>query len=125
MPGHERSPSSTPRVCLALRLETVEVFEILDRDQHRIAIRLDGRLEDDTVRKTAQNAKSAILSLRRTGVTLRGLDFDTMLASCVLDPGRRSHGLDVLALEFLDHTMTSYNEATRRSNGLSYVVEPT
>jgi DNA polymerase-1 len=36
------------------------------------------------------------------------LDFDTMLASYVLDPGRRSHGLDVLALEFLDHTMTPY-----------------
>ena len=59
-------------------------------------------LEDDAVRKTAQNAKSDILTLRRVGVTLRGLDFDTMLASYVLDPGRRSHGLDVLALEFLD-----------------------
>lgn len=67
-------------------------------------------LEDDAVRKTAQNAKSDILTLRRVGVTLRGLDFDTMLASYVLDPGRRSHGLDVLALEFLDHTMTSYDE---------------
>jgi DNA polymerase-1 len=31
-----------------------------------------------------------------------------MLASYVLDPGRRSHGLDVLALEFLDHSMMSY-----------------
>jgi DNA polymerase-1 len=67
-------------------------------------------LEDASVRKTAQNAKSDILTLRRAGVTLRGLDFDTMLASYVLDPGRRSHGLDVLALEFLDHTMTSYDE---------------
>jgi DNA polymerase-1 len=43
-------------------------------------------------------------------VTLRGLDFDTMLASYVLDPGRRSHGLDVLALEFLDRALTSYEE---------------
>ena len=67
-------------------------------------------LEDETVRKTAQNAKSDILLLRCSGVELRGLDFDTMLASYVLDPGRRSHGLDVLALEFLDHTMTSYAE---------------
>jgi DNA polymerase-1 len=33
-----------------------------------------------------------------------------MLASYVLDPGRRSHGLDVLALEFLDRTLTSYEE---------------
>jgi DNA polymerase-1 len=67
-------------------------------------------LEDDGVRKTAQNAKYDLLVLRRAGVTLRGLDFDTMLASYVLDPGRSSHGLDVLALEFLDRTMTSYDE---------------
>jgi DNA polymerase-1 len=67
-------------------------------------------LEDETIRKTAQNAKYDLLVLRRAGVTLRGLDFDTMLASYVLDPGRRSHGLDVLALEFLDHTMTSYED---------------
>ena len=67
-------------------------------------------LEDPAVRKTAQNAKYDVLALRRAGVTLRGLEFDTMLASYVLDPGRRSHGLDVLALEFLDHTMTSYDQ---------------
>jgi DNA polymerase-1 len=65
-------------------------------------------LEDPSIRKTAQNAKYDKLILRSAGVNLGGLDFDTMLASYVLDPGRRSHGLDVLALEFLDHTMTSY-----------------
>jgi DNA polymerase-1 len=67
-------------------------------------------LEDGNVGKAAQNAKRDLLVLRRVGVTLRGLDFDTMLASYVLDPGRRSHGLDVLALEFLDRTLTSYDE---------------
>ena len=67
-------------------------------------------LEDASVSKTLQNAKYDILALRRAGVTLRGVDFDTMLASYVLDPGRRSHGLDMLALEFLDHVMTSYEE---------------
>ena len=67
-------------------------------------------LEDPAVRKTAQNAKYDLLTLRRVGVTLRGLDFDTMLASYVLDPGRRSHGLDVLALEFLNHTVTLYED---------------
>ena len=65
-------------------------------------------LADTTIRKTAQNAKYDVLVLRSMGVELAGLDFDTMLASYVLDPGRRSHGLDVLVLEFLDHTMTSY-----------------
>lgn len=67
-------------------------------------------LEDPSVRKTAQNAKYDLLVLRRAGVNLRGLDFDIMVASYVLDPSRRSHGLDVLALEFLDHTMVSYSD---------------
>ena len=65
-------------------------------------------LEDPAVKKTAHNAKYDVLVLRRAGVGLHGLDFDTMLASYVLDPGRRSHGLDVLSLEFLDHSMMSY-----------------
>ena len=65
-------------------------------------------LEDASIRKTAHNAKFDLLLLRSLGIQLAGFDFDTMLASYVLDPGRRSHGLDVLSLEFLDHTMTSY-----------------
>jgi DNA polymerase-1 len=74
-------------------------------------------LEDPAVRKTAQNAKYDIIALRRAGVRLRGLEFDTMLASYVLDPGRRSHGLDVLALEFLDHQMTSYEDLCGKGRG--------
>ena len=67
-------------------------------------------LEDVTVKKTAQNAKYDMLVLRSAGVTIRGLDFDTMIASYVLDPGRRSHGIDLLALEFLGHKMTSLED---------------
>ena len=67
-------------------------------------------LEDPAVNKTAHDAKYAILLLRRSGVTLRGLDFDTTVASYVLDPGRRSHALDQLALEFLDRKTTSFEE---------------
>ncbi len=64
-------------------------------------------LEDPAVPKVAQNAKYHLLVLRRLGVALDGLISDTMIASYVMDPGRRSHGLEVLALEFLDHTMTT------------------
>ncbi len=67
-------------------------------------------LEDPAVPKTLQNAKYALLVLRRTGVQLRGIEFDTMLASYVLDPGRRSHGLDLLSLEFLGVKMTTFEE---------------
>jgi DNA polymerase-1 len=82
-------------------------------------------LEDPGVPKVAQNAKYDLLVLRRAGVTLSGLVSDTMLASYVLDPGRRSHGLDLLALEFLDHTMTSYEDLCGKGKQqLPYDVVP-
>jgi DNA polymerase-1 len=67
-------------------------------------------LEDPAVRKSAQNGKYDLLVLRRAGVALGGLDFDTSIASYVLDPGRRAHTLDVLALEFLQHRVTTLEE---------------
>jgi DNA polymerase-1 len=78
---------------------------------------LRAMLEDPAIRKIAQNAKYDLLALRRAGIALRGLEFDTMIASYVLDPGRRSHGLDVLALEFLDYTMTSYEDLCGKGKG--------
>lgn len=87
--------------------ETVRNLPSLESDEMKS---LRDLLEDPSVKKAAQNAKYDMLVLRKAGVNIRGLDFDTMLASYVLDPGRRSHGLDVLALEFLDHTMTSYSD---------------
>ena len=82
-------------------------------------------LEDSSVLKTMQNAKYDLLILRTNGVEIQGVDFDTMLASYVLDPGRRSHGLDVLALEFLDHLTTSYEELCGRGkNEIPYDQVP-
>jgi DNA polymerase-1 len=78
-------------------------------------------LEDPTIRKTAQNAKFDMLALRRAGVRLAGVDFDTMIASYVLDPGRRAHGLDLLALEFLDHKMRTYEDLCGKGrNAIAY-----
>ena len=82
-------------------------------------------LEDAAVPKVAQNAKYDILVLRRAGIAVGGLVSDTMVASYVLDPGRRSHGLDLLALEFLDHTMTSYDDLCGKGKQeLPYDVVP-
>jgi DNA polymerase I len=64
-------------------------------------------LEDPAVEKVGHDLKHALLLLRREGVTLRGIAFDAMIASYVLDPGRRDHGLDALALEhFGEKTQT-------------------
>jgi len=65
---------------------------------------------DPSVRKVAHHAKYDLLVLRRAGVPVAGLDFDTMLASYVLDPSRRSHAIDALSVELLGLAMTGYDE---------------
>jgi DNA polymerase I len=69
-------------------------------------------LADTKVRKAAHNAKYDVLVLRRIGVTFAGFDFDSMLASYLLDPGRRSHELEVLTIEFLQLATPGYDELT-------------
>jgi DNA polymerase-1 len=65
-------------------------------------------LEDTGIAKVGHDVKFTGLLLRNAGVTLRGVGFDTMLASYVLDPGRWGHSLEVIAQEFLNHPLPSY-----------------
>ncbi len=65
--------------------------------------RLRPLLEDEGLAKTGQNIKYDALAMRNSGVRLRGIEFDTMIASYVLDPGARGHGLDILSLRHLDY----------------------
>jgi len=67
-------------------------------------------LEDASVPKTGQNLKFDYAVLRSHGVELSPIAFDTMLASYLLDPERRSHGLSALALDRLGRTMTPIEE---------------
>jgi len=75
-------------------------------------------LEDPSVPKTAQNGKFDLLALRQAGIELAGLEFDTELASYVLDPGRRAHSIDVLALEFLQQKVTSLEDLCGKGKSL-------
>jgi DNA polymerase-1 len=65
-------------------------------------------LEDPAVPKAAHDAKHDLLVLRRAGVALGGVVYDSMLASFLLDPGSRSHALDVLARERLSLELRPY-----------------
>ena len=67
-------------------------------------------LTDPAVPKAGHNIKYDWQVLRGAGVELRGVAYDSMLASFVLDPGRRSHAIDTLALEHLGRTMQGYDE---------------
>lgn len=62
-------------------------------------------LQDPLVPKAGHDIKQDWEVFRHEGVELAGVVYDSMLASFVLDPGRRSHALDTLSLEHLGRPM--------------------
>lgn len=78
-------------------------------------------LADPALAKIGQNLKYDLTVLKRAGLSVEGVAFDTMVASYLLNPGRTSHGLTAIAAEFLGRSMISYEEATGGKN-LSFAL---
>jgi DNA polymerase I len=60
-------------------------------------------LEDPAIRKNGHDLKFDAIVLERHGVTLRGLETDTMLTSYLIDATRAEHKLEDLALEHVSY----------------------
>ncbi len=86
-----------------------------------VQAKLKGVLGSDCL-KVGQNLKFDEWVLGRHDLDLGGEHFDTMLASYILDPGRRSHGLDDLVLEFLDHSMMKFADLFPSSDRLKDIL---
>jgi DNA polymerase-1 len=65
-------------------------------------------LEDAQIEKVGHDLKQTALALSRAGVKLAGWAFDTMIASYVLDPGRRDHELAARSMEIYTHKPVTY-----------------
>ncbi len=97
--GHQ-APGTPSQLPLALVLE-----------------RLRTLLEDPARPKVGQNIKYDWLVLQRHGVALAGAVFDTMLASYLINPAKRAHNLDQIALDFLNHRTITYAEVAGKGKG--------
>ncbi|MCY1409382.1 DNA polymerase I [compost metagenome] len=92
------------------------VPEQLDRDT--VLRALKPLLEDPAKIKVGQNAKYDINILANCaiggdpacGIEVRGVAFDTMLESYVLDSTATRHDMDSLALKYLGHTTISFQD---------------
>ena len=80
----------------------------LDRDQ--VLAQLKPMLEDDKLGKIGQNLKYDMSVLANYGVTLRGIAFDTMLESYVLDSVASRHDMDSLARHYLGHQNIAFSD---------------
>jgi DNA polymerase-1 len=69
-------------------------------------------LADPERPKVGQNIKYDMIVLARYGMPLKGVVFDSMIASYLLNPTRRGHGLDQIALDLFGYKMVSYEDIT-------------
>jgi DNA polymerase-1 len=79
-------------------------------DQSEVMRLLAPILSDPRVQKVIHNSKQAWIILNSLDVELSGLQFDTMLAAYVLDPGKRVQNLEVLAREHLDVSLLALED---------------
>jgi DNA polymerase-1 len=82
----------------------------------RVLSALKDAMEDETVFKVSQNTKHDGLVLKRHGIGVKGLHFDTTIASYVINPGLRQHDLRSLAQVFLNHKMMTYQELLEKTS---------
>lgn len=66
--------------------------------------------ENPKIKKGGQNIKFDGLMLWHHGIQLRGIDFDTMVADYLINPGGRQHNLDLISLQYLNYRMVPIEE---------------
>jgi len=79
-------------------------------DREYVLRELKPILENERIRKYGQNIKYEFLLLKREGIDLKGIHFDTMVASYLLNPAKLNHNLGDIAIEYLGHKMTPISE---------------
>ena len=79
-------------------------------DRNAALDRLRPLLEDPDVVKTGQNLKYDLEVLGHHGISVAGVEHDTMLMSYLLEAGNSRHDMDTLASKHLGHTTIKFSE---------------
>jgi DNA polymerase-1 len=85
-------------------------------DKDAILKVLEPYLANGKLEIIGQNIKYDLIVLEKAGLKLDSVQFDTMVASYLVNPGKPSHSLEALAAELLGRSMISYEEAAGGKN---------
>lgn len=110
----------------ALRAEPLGIsFSWKDKEAYYVAFRtaeekflsakdalekLKPLFENPKIKKIGQNIKYEAMVLERFGIRLKGIAFDTMVASYLLNTSKPNHNLDDIAMEHLQVRITDFKE---------------
>ncbi|WDT78040.1 MAG: DNA polymerase I [Candidatus Manganitrophus sp.] len=104
-------PMRAEWVGIAFCPEKGEAFYIPLEDRKQLPPEIKTILESASITKVGHDLKLAEIVLGRRGIVLRNASFDTMIASYLLNPGRRDHTLETVAFEYLKERLTTATEA--------------
>ncbi|MBI2609303.1 MAG: DNA polymerase I [Deltaproteobacteria bacterium] len=90
--GHKEVPEDVEQVPLEEVLQKLKPF-----------------FESESIKKIGQNLKYEYHVLKKYGISLRGIQDDTMISSYLINP-EMAHNLDALALQYLNHQNITYDE---------------
>ncbi|MCI0405806.1 MAG: DNA polymerase I, partial [candidate division Zixibacteria bacterium] len=105
-------PLDADLVGISLALEEKEAFYVPVGHKEGKNLTLSDALEilkpvlsNSQLNMVGQNVKYDYQVMKRAGMEIKNRLFDTMLASYLLDPSSRQHGLNFMALKYFNHTM--------------------
>lgn len=81
-------------------------------DKKMVLTALKPLLENPHIQKIGQNIKYDYLVFKNEDIELKGIAFDTMLESYLLNSTANRHDMDSLALKYLGHKTIAYKELT-------------
>lgn len=77
--------------------------------------------ENEQISKIGHNLKREILILKGQSISLKGILFDTMIASYLINPNRQTHNLEEVTLEYLSRREKGLNEVVGKKKSLAEV----
>jgi DNA polymerase-1 len=123
----EADESSAPVIGVGLAVQPGEGFYVPMIGTPRkteLSSRLGSVLSDPSIPKAAHDFKKMQGLLLQLGIELGGIVFDAMIASYLLNPAKRSHDLDSLALEVLQKPLTQTKDAEGEQKSLPGLGAP-
>jgi DNA polymerase-1 len=88
-----------------MALSTGDKTAYVPLDVHEYMRPITALLHETSRTKATHDLKATLLAFHRIGITLAAPYFDTRVADYLLNPNRRDHQLDTLALELLGHRL--------------------
>ncbi len=85
-------------------------FSLKENEVHYVSLGsefIKDILEDEKIKKIGYDLKRDIIILKNSGIDLKGIEFDVMIADYLLDPSRPKYDLEGIAIRHLGLNMAS------------------